>query len=1426
MAAAPALVSGDASWNVTDISDPDRALVDSDVIRINSDAELAANAARGSGSVSDPYVIEDLRIDATGHYSGIFIGNTTAHLVISGCNISGAVSGSEFMNELVRGNAIMLYMSSNVTVEDCSVHSCPTGIDMLSSNNVTVRNNTAYSLTMNGIAATGSMFGPSDSGSHDVLIENNVAWTVSSGVSSQTHSHNVTIRGNSVTDATFYGITVSQSANVVVENNNCSGNDRYGISIGSGSSYCRAANNTCLDNGEECFLFNEVSNVMVENNTAIGGHYYGVELSSSDNCTLRDNHIEGGGAWYGICLNYAYHNRIAGNYLTGQLNLGIELGYSNAYNILENNTIVNVGRPFYLTGSSDSEIKHNIIRNNTCYGGETGVFFWTCNATYNVITNNLFKDFTNPIILMYGDMGPGSSMYNEISFNTFHGDPFHGAVIIGSGSTSYNWIFGNAIIGCGPSSDATTNYWNSSEIGNYWSNFASTDADYDGILDDPCTIGTSSSVDHLPLRSPLWITDPATDRTTVDQDRIVLHGHLINHWDADAFICYGNFTEEPLNCTPELEWSCEIELKGGENSINVHMSATDMRNYADNITVFSTVPSLEMEPENGSTVLTNASSFEVSVEVFGYWPLVQATVAQSVNDQFGSSWTNDTMAGQTDFEATWDMELYEGRNDFTITFEDDHGQTATGVLTVIRDSTAPSIEFESPNDGAYLNSDDVMVEWNVIDPDPVTLKYSLDLAAPIAVTGSSVTLYDLAEGGHTFTLNATDTLGNSDELTLSFTVDVTKPYLEITSPDDGALFGVNHVSVDFVAYDALTDLDHLQYRLDAGSWNGDIGFNITLSDLSDGLHIVYMRTADLAGNVNETSIQFTVDTTAPVVTITSPSEGGYYNSGRVTWTVDELVGLELTEVSTDGVNWTTVNGNEHTFVLDDGTHTVHVHVRDLTGREGSDTVTFTIDGTAPALTITSPASGSYNNTGSVLVKWTASDANGISKTEISNDGASWSVVAGQNATVNGLTDGAWTISVRVTDVAGNINTSSVSVTVSVTGPSVELTPDTTVYTDHDSVTVTADVSDAVPMTSAVLYVHVDGEMVTEVDLTDSVSGRTSASLLYHVGLAEGLNVISLTVNDSAGNSVTVEVQVVLDTIAPTLEIDFPTEGDLLNYTVGIAMWTASDNVNGSGLNNTWARVDDDAWMEIGAAEGWIFSVTGDGEHTLFVRIDDQAGNVAERNVTFFVDTTAPTAEVSPTGDDLELDSVVVVEFSERMNATSVSVIVDGVTGNVAWEGNVLTFTPTALEHATEYLVTVSGKDLAGNAVEMNWTFTTAAGTGSLTGTLVDEDGEPLANVTVRVGDHSAVTNELGRFVLNDMAPGSYVLTVDEEGYDMYSDTVSVIAGESDELGELTLVAELAEDDGSGDNTLLIVIAVVAIIAVVGVAAVVLLKRKP
>jgi len=116
---------------------------------------------------------------------------------------------------------------------------------------------------------------------------------------------------------------------------------------------------------------------------------------------------------------------------------------------------------------------------------------------------------------------------------------------------------------------------------------------------------------------------------------------------------------------------------------------------------------------------------------------------------------------------------------------------------------------------------------------------------------------------------------------------------------------------------------------------------------SEGVQTYTVTATDGAGNSGSASVTYTVDNTAPVVSITAPVNGAHYNVGTVpslAYTVDEL--------------------NPYTVVKDDilttkGVHTVTVTATDAAGNVGSDSATYTVGETK--LTYTGATSGQYSD---------------------------------------------------------------------------------------------------------------------------------------------------------------------------------------------------------------------------------------------------------------------------------------------------------------------------------------------------------------------------------------------------------------------------------------------------------------------------------
>ncbi|MHA1504831.1 MAG: Ig-like domain-containing protein [Candidatus Heimdallarchaeota archaeon] len=118
--------------------------------------------------------------------------------------------------------------------------------------------------------------------------------------------------------------------------------------------------------------------------------------------------------------------------------------------------------------------------------------------------------------------------------------------------------------------------------------------------------------------------------------------------------------------------------------------------------------------------------------------------------------------------------------------------------------------------------------------------------------------------------------------------------------------------------------------------------------LTEGTHYLHVIVEDNAGNIaNTVHFEVKIDATAPVVSITNPTDGGTTRPGviELTWTLsDAMSGIDQIAISQEGVHYLTINEEDTStdLTLEEGTYTFEVTVFDNAGLSAVDSVTFEV----------------------------------------------------------------------------------------------------------------------------------------------------------------------------------------------------------------------------------------------------------------------------------------------------------------------------------------------------------------------------------------------------------------------------------------------------------------------------------------------------
>ncbi len=302
-----------------------------------------------------------------------------------------------------------------------------------------------------------------------------------------------------------------------------------------------------------------------------------------------------------------------------------------------------------------------------------------------------------------------------------------------------------------------------------------------------------------------------------------------------------------------------------------------------------------------------------------------------------------------------------------------------------------------------------------------------------------------------------------------------------------------------------------------------------------------------------------------------------------------------------------------------GANTIDVRQTDVAGNVSAVTAfAFTLDTVlpvAPGVALTSDTGSSSSDHITNNPALTLSSIEPGAKVEYSLDGGTtWSTSAPIAAQ---LVQGANTIDVRQTDVAGNVSAVTAFAftldTVLPVAPGVALTSDTG-----------SSSSDHITNNPALTLSSIEPGAKVEYSLDGGTTWSTSAPIAAQ--LVQGANTIDVRQTDVAGNvSAVTPFAFTLDTVLPTIAITGPIAGDnVVNAAEAAAGFTIQGSTSGvaDGQTATIVIVNSsnvvvDTYTPTVSGNAWSINVTAqqaqalaNGSYTVKADVSDQAGNAA------------------------------------------------------------------------------------------------------------------------------------------------------------------------------------------------------------------------
>ncbi len=644
---------------------------------------------------------------------------------------------------------------------------------------------------------------------------------------------------------------------------------------------------------------------------------------------------------------------------------------------------------------------------------------------------------------------------------------------------------------------------------------------------------------------------------------------------------------------------------------------------------------------------------------------------------------------------------------------------------------------------------------------------------------------DAIEGWNEIIFQAYDLVGNDKLATVKVCLDTKKPTLTLENP---TVSGTNVVFNWNAQDNGCSGIDHYVLKLDGNEiYNGSANTYST-QVTTPGTHSWTVIAYDRAGNYQEETLTFLVDTQPPKVTLIQPTD--YVNTTqvifkfKVTDDYSDVMKCTLTVDNGFSKSMTVSNGSEVTVpvtITKEGEYNWEVRCEDNSNNVGGAKAKFILDITPP--TTQSDAPSNWVNH-SVTVTLTATDnLAGVAKTYYRVDGGSWNLYS------NGITistEGNHTLEFYSVDNAGNVESVKTAyVKIDLTAPQTQVISNYTWGSwTNDTVYFKFNATDSLSGVKEIYWKIDNGSwnLYNGNEISYSIEGNHT---LYYYAV------------DNAGNiEATNSKTILIDKSVPTLTFN-PLQSNWTNKDVTVQI-TASDSLSGvKSIAYALIPVNDScdtaSYIELNGNVAAV-TISKSGEWKICAYATDNVGNKMpiQTSEVYEVDKDAPNITIaSPQNNDYINTKEVYVKWDATDSLSGINNYEVYVDGSLIANTTQNDYTLNLLDGT--HTIEVKAYDKAGNSNSANVTVTvdTVAPQVKITS---PADGSVLNSSNVNLVwtgsdqnlDHYLVYLD-GKLVANTTS-NSYTLSLNEGKY-----TVKVVAVDkagNENASEVTFVVDL------------------------------------